>query len=259
MIFNEISTTLSADRVLVYPIYSSLSKHSAQTELSCLFISDGEIDCCINYKNLDVEPFGGELDLSRFKKVFVVDLKSFLYHYKTDNLYDLQAYLFHLGLEYSVDELPIHNVFRRRGIPKVGDLIPILKHYEFFGDNSTQWSWYNVPQDVRLKFWPEKPRLPNMGLDPNAPKTKFTKIDSHKGIPYATGEIYYCNWPQIVSRPGNKKMFLETTWAHPFEQTWMSHMYQQTVAGKLKPGLLLMTPTEHNRFDHYDRKLRKES
>jgi hypothetical protein len=98
-----------------------------------------------------------------------------------------------------------------------------------------------------------------MGLDPNAPKTKFTKIDSHKGIPYATGEIYYCNWPQIVSRPGNKKMFLETTWAHPFEQTWMSYMYQQTVTGKLKPGLLLMTPTEHNRFDHYDRKLRKES
>lgn len=134
MIFNEIPTTLSTDRVLVYPIYSSLSKHPAQTELSCLFISDGEIDCCINYKNLDVEPFGGELDLSRFKKVFVVDLKSFLYHYKTDNLYDLQAYLFHLGLEYNVDELPIHNVFRRRGIPKVGDLIPILKHYEFFGE-----------------------------------------------------------------------------------------------------------------------------
>jgi len=134
MIFNEIPTTLSTDRVLVYPIYSSLSKHPAQTELSCLFISDGEIDCCINYKNLDVEPFGGELDLSRFTKVFVVDLKSFLYHYKTDNLYDLQAYLFHLGLEYSVDELPIHNVFRRRGIPKVGDLIPILKHYEFFGE-----------------------------------------------------------------------------------------------------------------------------
>jgi hypothetical protein len=133
MIFNEISTTLSTDRVLVYPIYSSLSKHSAQTELSCLFISDGEMDCCINYKNLDVEPFGGGLDLSRFKKVFVVDLKSFLYHHKTDNLYDLQAYLFHLGLEYNVDELPIHNVFRRRGIPKVGDLIPILKHYEMFG------------------------------------------------------------------------------------------------------------------------------
>lgn len=134
-----------------------------------------------------------------------------------------------------------------------------LNFSEFFGDNSTQWSWYNVPQDVRLKFWPEKPRLPNMGLDPNAPKTKFTKIDTHNGIPYVTGEVYYCNWPQLVSRGGNKKMFLETTWAHPFEQTWMSFMYQQTVAGKLKPGLLLLTPTEHNRFDHYDRKLRKES
>ena len=29
--------------------------------------------------------------------------------------------------------------------------------------------------------------------------------------------------------------------------------------GKLNPGILLLTPTEHNRFDHYSRELRKES
>ena len=134
-----------------------------------------------------------------------------------------------------------------------------LNFTEFFGDNSVQWSWYNVPQEVREKFWPRKPRLPNMGLDPNAPKMEFKNIQSHKGIPYASGEIYYCNWPQIVSRTGNQKMFLETTWAHPFEQTWMSHMYQLTKKGDLNPGILLLTPTEHNRFEHYDGKLRKES
>ena len=134
-----------------------------------------------------------------------------------------------------------------------------LNYTEFFGDNSVQWSWYNVPQNVREEFWPGKPRLPQMGLDPNAPKLEFDSILSHKGIPYATGEIYYCNWPQIVSRTGNQKMFLETTWAHPFEQTWMSHMYQLTKKGQLKPGILLMTPTEHNRFEHYNRELRKES
>jgi hypothetical protein len=134
-----------------------------------------------------------------------------------------------------------------------------LNYTEFFGDNSVQWSWYNVPQNVREEFWPGKPRLPQMGLDPNAPKLEFNSILSHKGIPYATGEIYYCNWPQIVSRTGNQKMFLETTWAHPFEQTWMSHMYQLTKKGQLKPGILLMTPTEHNRFEHYNRELRKES
>jgi len=134
-----------------------------------------------------------------------------------------------------------------------------LNYSEFYGDNGTQWSWYNVPQDVRTKFWPFNPRLPQMGLDPNAPKTTFEKILSYKGVPYACGEVYYCNWPQIVSRDGNKKMFLDTTWAHPFEQTWMSHMYQLTKKGDLSSGLLLLTPTEHNRFEHYQRELRKES
>ena len=134
-----------------------------------------------------------------------------------------------------------------------------MNYSEFYGDNGTQWSWYNVPQHVRDEFWPGKPRLPEMGLDPNAPKTEFHAVLSHKGVPYAIGEVYYCNWPQIVSRPGNKKMFLDTTWAHPFEQTWMSHMYQLVKKDELYPGLLLMTPTEHDRFEHYDRGLRKES
>lgn len=134
-----------------------------------------------------------------------------------------------------------------------------MNYTEFYGDNGTQWSWYNVPQTVREQFWPEKPSLPVRGLDPNAPKTKFTKILSHNNIPYATGEIYYCNWPQVVTKHGNKKMFLTTTWAHPFEQTWMSYIYQETKKGEISPGLLLITPTEHNRFDFYDASLRKES
>lgn len=134
-----------------------------------------------------------------------------------------------------------------------------LNYTEFFGDNGTQWSWYNVPQDIREKYWPHHKRLPKTGLDPNAPRTEFRQIKSYKGIPYALGDIYYCNWPQVVSKIGNRKMFLETTWAHPYEQTWMSHMYQLTKDNKIKPGLLLTTPTEHNRFEHYAGNLRKES
>jgi SAM-dependent methyltransferase len=134
-----------------------------------------------------------------------------------------------------------------------------LNYSEFFGDNGTQWAWYNVPQNVREEFWPDKKRLPEMGLDPNAPKAVYSNIISHKGVPFTNGDVYYCNWPQIVSKHGNKKMFLDTKWAHPFEQTWMSHMYQLTKKGELNPGLLLLTPTEHNRFDHYGSGLRKES
>jgi hypothetical protein len=39
----------------------------------------------------------------------------------------------------------------------------------------------------------------------------------------------------------------------------MSYAYQETVKGNIKPGLLLLTPTEHDRFEHYDGSLRKES
>jgi len=134
-----------------------------------------------------------------------------------------------------------------------------LNYSEFYGDNGTQWAWYNVPQSVREQFWPGKNRLPVQGLDPNAPKTVYSNVLSHKGLPYSVGEVYYCNWPQLVSRPGNQKMFLDVTWAHPFEQTWMSHMYQLVKKEELYPGLLLLTPTEHDRFEHYDGGLRKES
>jgi hypothetical protein len=134
-----------------------------------------------------------------------------------------------------------------------------LNFSEFYGDSSTCWAWYNVPQDVRQSLWPDKPRLPVQGLDPNAPLTEFKNIKSHKGLPYVTGNIYYSNWTHFITKEGNRKMFQETKWNRPYENTWMSHIYQETIKGNINPGLLLLTPIEHNRFDHYSAELRKES
>lgn len=134
-----------------------------------------------------------------------------------------------------------------------------LCYTEFYGDNSVQWAWYNLPQNKREEYFPHKKKLPKQGLDPDAPRTKFKNIFTYYNLSYITGEIYYCNWPQVVSRAGNKKMFLEEKWAHPFEQTWMSYMYQKTVEGHINPALLLLSPVEHNRFDHYDGEKRKEN
>jgi hypothetical protein len=39
----------------------------------------------------------------------------------------------------------------------------------------------------------------------------------------------------------------------------MSYIFQETIKGEINQGLLLMTPTEHDRFDFYDGSLRKES
>jgi hypothetical protein len=36
-------------------------------------------------------------------------------------------------------------------------------------------------------------------------------------------------------------------------------MFQETKKRNLNPALLLLTPTEHDRFEHYERGLRKES
>lgn len=133
-----------------------------------------------------------------------------------------------------------------------------LNFSEFFGDNSDQWSWYNLPQKEREEYFPNNPRLPKHGLG-KPPKTTFNTIKSYEGLPYVNGEIYYCNWTQIVSRTGNKKMFLTTKWDYPHEQTWMSYIFQETKKGNINPGLLLLTPVEHERFDHYESGLRKES
>jgi hypothetical protein len=129
---------------------------------------------------------------------------------------------------------------------------------EFFGDNTKQWSWHNVPAEVRLKLFPEKPVKTTNDIEA-APYLNYKNIKSKRGLPYATGEIYYCNWPQVVSKEGNKKMFLDTKWVHPYEQTWMSFIYQETIKENVKPAILLATPTEHDRFEHYSSNERREN
>jgi len=129
---------------------------------------------------------------------------------------------------------------------------------EFFGDNKKQWAWHNIPATVREEAFPENPIKDTNDVE-NAPFTKFNNIKSYRGLPYASGEVFYCNWPQVVSREGNKKMFLDTKWAHPYEQTWMSYIFQETRKGNIKPGILLATPTEHNRFQHYPGEERREN
>ena len=134
-----------------------------------------------------------------------------------------------------------------------------LSYTEVYMDNNIQVSWYNVPQSVRTFVWPDYDQLPVSGLDPYAPRTKFDRIEVHNELSYATGEIYYANWPMIVNKKGNYKMFLETEWANPFEQTWMSYMFQETMRGHIKPAVLLAAPVWHNRIVYYKPEERREN
>ena len=134
-----------------------------------------------------------------------------------------------------------------------------LTYCEFYGDNSVAWAWYNVPQNIREEFWPDYSKLPEQGLDPNPPLVMPKSEKRHKGLHYLEGDYHYCNWPIWVSREGNQKIFLDTKWAHPFEQTWMSNVFQLQQLGKIKTAVLEASPITHDRFDFYASEERKES
>jgi Bacterial protein of unknown function (HtrL_YibB) len=125
-----------------------------------------------------------------------------------------------------------------------------LTFTEFFGNNSEQWSWHNVPGPVRQQYFEgveERPLIEN-----------YTRV-RYKDLTMRVGPYYYCNWPLWFSRQGNKKVFLDTKWAHPHEQTWMSHVFQLQQKGLIKAGVLELSPITHNRFDHYSPEERVES
>jgi hypothetical protein len=54
-------------------------------------------------------------------------------------------------------------------------------------------------------------------------------------------------------------MFIDVKWNHPYEQTWMSYMFQESMKGNLNPGILLASPVNHNRIAHYKPEERREN
>lgn len=130
---------------------------------------------------------------------------------------------------------------------------------EVYWDNDIQTSWYNVPQEVRTKYWPDYDRLPVTGRDPNAPRTEFNNVGNVDGVAYINGEVTYTNWPMIMSKKGNQKVFIDTKWAHPYEQTWMSHVFQMQKNGQINAAVLLASPIWHDRIKHYKPEERREN
>jgi len=124
---------------------------------------------------------------------------------------------------------------------------------EFYGDNHENWAWYNVPQEKKAIYFPDK----EDGSNPKATVVKRT--GSHRGLPYAVGEYHYCNWPILFSKRGSKKVFIDEKYEHLYEQTWMSHAMNLIRSGVLNPGSLLASPINHERRYHYPGKIRREN
>lgn len=124
-----------------------------------------------------------------------------------------------------------------------------LSFDEVFASNSTQTSWYNVSADKKKEYWGSRALLPF---------TKFNNIKIYNQIPYADGEVFYCNWPHIISRDGNKKVFLDREWLAPAEHRIMAYAYSLSRDQKLNSAVLLATPIEHTRLFDYDRENKRK-
>jgi hypothetical protein len=118
---------------------------------------------------------------------------------------------------------------------------------EFYGDHHKQWSWHNVPEHIRKKYFPD-----------GTHRMRWKESGCIDGLSYLIGEVYYSNWPSVMTRAGNYKIFLETKYASPFEQTIMSHCYQLQKNGRIRSGVLMASLVNHNRVHHYSREIRKE-
>lgn len=171
----------------------------------------------------------------------------YMMFFEDDMLLDLSDTYCPFGFRRNVPDL-FNNIIQIMDIEDY-DLLK-LSFSEFFGNNSDQWAWHNVPQDVKESYFKN---------DKVKPKTLFKHIKTFNGIPYIEGDVYYSNWPHIIGQEGNKKLFLDTTWERPYEQTWMSHIFSLTKQGKANPALLLASPINHNRVYFYEAQDRKES
>jgi len=118
---------------------------------------------------------------------------------------------------------------------------------EFFGDHHKQWAWHNVPNHVKLKYFPDGEH-----------RMKWSKSGCVDGLSYLLGDIYYSNWPSVMTKAGNYKIFLETVYASPHEQTLMSHAFQLMKKGRIRSAVLMSSLVNHNRVFHYAREIRKE-
>ena len=118
---------------------------------------------------------------------------------------------------------------------------------EFYGDNTDDWAWYNVPKNKREIYFK------------NGDKKTFIKhLDVIDGQTYGVGHFHYCNWPIMINKSGNKKIFIDVQFDNPYEQTLMSFVKGEMHAGRITSACLLASPITHNRKYHYYGK-RKEN
>lgn len=123
-----------------------------------------------------------------------------------------------------------------------------LSFDEVYGDNSLNWAWHHTSPELKKEMF---------GTEP--PYSKIQHISSYRNIPYAVGEYFYCNWPIMFNKVGNKKIFIDNEIIHKHEGAYMYRSLELFKAKTLKSACLLGSIIKHNRQYDYERSKRKEN
>lgn len=131
-----------------------------------------------------------------------------------------------------------------------------LSYTEYYMDNNIQVSWYNVSNEKRKEIWPNNYFVPFGKQAVDHPKTNFYYLNSLNGLSYGVGEVYYANWPMIMKKSGNKKIFLEVSNLPEHER--MSMVFERQLNKEIVGGVLLGSFVFHYRKSLYPIRNRKE-
>jgi hypothetical protein len=194
-------------------------------------------------------------------------------YYKLDK--DTKAYL---------KRMAVDGIKTPADIYSVNDFIVGLKDYSIWGDVLDGWvmrstqnagtgsrvyslkdNRYNGTLENGGTWTANGIYLRGDGLNPSQKIRLFTYNDFPNGTSQygisVCGVVQPMNWSSAncqINLLATDSIYIETKFQFPYEQTLMSHCYKETIKGRIHAGVLLMTPTEHNRFDFYEGSLRKE-
>lgn len=115
---------------------------------------------------------------------------------------------------------------------------------EFWGDHHKQWAWHNLSKEDQSNY---------------DTVMKWHTSGAFSGLAYMLGEVYYSNWPSVMTKAGNRKVFLDPHYKEPPSETdVMRDSFLMLQKNQLKSGVLMASLVDHNRMHYYDG-IRKEA
>lgn len=109
-----------------------------------------------------------------------------------------------------------------------------LSFSEVFGDHHEQWA--------------QSPRE----------KLQWRYSNCVDGLSYIIGDVFYSNWPQIITKTGNNNLFLNNALTDFSEVNVKNHSFKLLKSNKIKSGVLMASLVNHCRTYSYKRNLRRD-